>query len=324
MDYMNLSDEEILQAIAAARKNAVESGKPFNIRVIESALNALELEREERELAVLKENPMYVQNVEVKDNGEKTVLESRDMEGLLDEYDVTISDLFKSIEADLLSKKGNKEYEEFIKKVYGGAFSPEEMNTLLETKFFFEYESKPILKQINSLAREKYYSYCKLCEDQEFIDKGKWMTQVYDSIYKRILEIEKKASTRSRESTSKKSNEPTMDQFTNGLRNMRIGFIKGDFGGVWPASFESKLEFLHNFAEKINLDMSYDTHLVPNLETIQKMREMVDKLRYSYLRIDVEEMRNIAISNMNLSSEEVKLFESHMKNNLESRETRSL
>ena len=336
MDYMDLTDEEILQAIKIAREVSIENQLDFK----EALFNSLE---RMNELNVTQDNEPTTQEEilpdETKEEKPETIqldlseissiTENFDEEynyhvdyvqSFLDTYDALVA---KSIQGGMSPSSipdKRKEYRLLFESIKKGLYTPEElaevvrdsgilfdtkMNQALSTKHIKSSNFFASLMLVNKMRRLGYYVYCKLCPDELMGQKQQFLI---DSLKKATKKL--KLIPTSKESGLDGIHEDFKAKYEEIRKKPDVGFERDSTSTFpWPKSYEPEVSFIDEFVRQLQFDVRYNNLTPPSMETIIDIEREINFRLYMYEIMSIDEFRENSIAKMKLSKDEKMEFE---------------
>ena len=350
MDYMDLTDEEILNAIKAARVVATEKNEDF----FDTLRNTMKF------MLIAKKVEGNSSDVELKATTEveqENTITSHDVKAMLEEGEEKVKELSKTL--DKLLEKYEKivagytthgwkasdlpyrgeEFKVFFETVKCGSYTPEElkkaikdinivynseMSRALSESNIGDSEFINMLNDINSTLRGNYYIACKFIDDDTMEDKRKYILQAYTSLQNELRKdlLHALSMKKSYESHSSPEGsyaflpEPWLVDFINFMKEIRskkvIGYTNDPFG-MYPNAYETNLRCLQEYVQNLSIKIIMNKKSIPNITGLNELIDFTrDKIRqYQYMNVD--EFREHSIDKMQLSFGEKESYDSRIE-----------
>ncbi len=319
MDYMSLTNEEIMEAIQKARDYAEKNGKGLTITAIEGALSVYLEEKEKAKEEVQEvapvtatpEVPVVETTEEIKP--EEVSIDSnafyRNNVSIRNSLEEEVNNILGRLNRDLFiplnnilsfARRGELGPEYFNK--YGNVF-----NSITEPN---RSRLKEIILNLNSLARENYYAHFKESSPEVLEVEKNNAIRSYKALKEKGEERRRIAD--SRKLWNHESATVTVDEmaktYENGDRVLR-------HYGIEPYSVDGQLFFSPQSYD--NVYYVVDSFLLPtenfyNKRLFDESAAKVESMISGLENMSIEEFRNYKLSLMELTPEEKQVFEQHI------------
>jgi hypothetical protein len=278
MKYDRLSNEEILNAINAARIYASKTDTDFDGKAVVSALDKVaekkyaEFYRLNKGVTVYSTQGGGITKISLDKPKEEVILNDDDLAFLVAYYDGKIESTYNVLR-DYLREEferiaGNStdftrvenarhfvdEDEQIIEKANSGMYTPDEMKKVAgNMDSHLNWQARPLLVKLNDLRREQYYLYCKFMSKEMLKDRCLELLVNYRCAHElmcQIIKLSKEWKERAEQIKYGLNGEgkvieesiPVLHQFYGDYdhpNNCFIGMDRNDNGMISSLSFES-------------------------------------------------------------------------------------
>lgn len=326
MDYMSLTDEELLSAVKNARISASKSGVDIAL-AIKGALQVyleekITKEQKEQFVKTIQENaPIMETNFATEETNQeiKETFTDKSLEEFIGKNSEQLAEEIR-VGALYMSGMEQKDIEKYTKLAASGLLRGMRYDTLLSrTREESRKEVEDYLTTANSLARENYYAHCMYASDMairaEKIDAIRIYYQLRHDGTAGFVENQKSESWATRDGIPEDLEQERYNDWTQD-DTRGIGIIQhSHYSEYDPLSFDQEAAFIKRQISKPATKIT--------MESFQSARRRIGEMISKLEHMTEEEYRAYKIAQMKLTPEEKALFDEHISEYVRSKEGQS-
>ena len=329
MDYMSLSDEELLKAVQAARKISSEKGIELNVAIQNAMEVILDEKKKIEESNVQVEVPTVDQPSIVEPTQSNEVAINFDTADFIRNNYEGSFDLARKVNGIVKEQGGMDTVNlyDHLMRAQRGELSPEyfKKNPNIFMKLNQPYRSEFIesINNINSMMRENYYSYYATISNDE-IEKARAATI---DAYKKLKENGVQAR-QYLDSNNKWNHEAATVTIKDNISRFDAGDSVAHRVGITSFNSTENLEegkISYSPQSFDNVYLVTQAHLTSqgdfhNQRMFNEAEAVVDQMIANLEKMSVEDFRKYKLNQMKLTKEEQTIFEQHMNEYMSSKE----